>query len=463
MRVFKVSNKLNGIFHGSNIIWCVVFLFSQQIIVALSTLWIVCLSESIVKNQPFLIYLILFIASLFVVFIPGIYSLIYLEKAKFDSLNDYVGKFIAHFKNYPTLYSDNNFRSKQETWLTNEGQLVINEAFNIAYNWATSTINILFNIMVVGIVISLNLLISYVISFALLSLLFIFSRKNIAHAAESAQINRKSMYQILLSGWDNIVIGNDYNLNKWYSYFSNNFHLARKSAVSLEARTQLFSSLAMAAALLPVVGTIAWLFYINKDNSVLLAALVVTLPRQIQVLQNMHSLASYAFHWHGVKTKLINLMGSIKDIQWKNNEGIISDRIIWGEISINANNCEEKAESMDELLHLVQKNTKGRITIRGKNGSGKSTVVSLIKQILSEKAFYFPVNSNLVFNSFQNNKSTGEKIVSYIEELIENMSEKIIILDEWDANLDTNNLKEISTKIDSLSIKNCVIEIRHRG
>ena len=142
-----IDVKLNGIFRGTNTLCCLIFLLMQQIIVASSTLWIVYLSESIVKHQPFFIYLILFIASLFVVFIPGIYSLIYLEKAKFDSLNDYVGRFISHFKNFPTLHSDNSFKNKQENWLTNESQLVIKEAFDIAYNWASNTVNILFNIL----------------------------------------------------------------------------------------------------------------------------------------------------------------------------------------------------------------------------------------------------------------------------------------------------------------------------
>lgn len=51
---------------------------------------------------------------------------------------------------------------------------------------------------------------------------------------------------------------------------------------------------------------------------------------------------------------------------------------------------------------------------------------------------------------------------SQIKELVQNTTEKIYFLDEWDANLDDMNKQIISKLLAELSNTKCIIEVRHR-
>ena len=59
-------------------------------------------------------------------------------------------------------------------------------------------------------------------------------------------------------------------------------------------------------------------------------------------------------------------------------------------------------------------------------------------------------------------RSTGELLKEQVEEIYQNVEAKIILLDEWDANLDGLNQNRLSNLIDQIAQKKCVIEVRHR-
>lgn len=104
----------------------------------------------------------------------------------------------------------------------------------------------------------------------------------------------------------------------------------------------------------------------------------------------------------------------------------------------------------------------GRVTIRGENGTGKSTVLLLIQYELLSRSFYLPAQHHLSFNSIKANYSTGETLKLYIQEIFYKVEADCILLDEWDANLDKFNQSEISQLIDKLARSKTVVEVRHR-
>ncbi len=56
--------------------------------------------------------------------------------------------------------------------------------------------------------------------------------------------------------------------------------------------------------------------------------------------------------------------------------------------------------------------------------------------------------------------STGQRQVAMIE-TITNTNTSTLLLDEWDANLDTNNVAKMDRHLSALSRTRLIIEVRH--
>jgi ABC-type bacteriocin/lantibiotic exporter with double-glycine peptidase domain len=218
----------------------------------------------------------------------------------------------------------------------------------------------------------------------------------------------------------------------------------------------------MVLSLIPIAITFLWVF-LTTHNTAKLAALIATLPRQIQVIQYLEVLSTYTIYWHGIYAKLKSLISALLPVQ-KNYHDELMKRINKHELKLIFDNEPITFASILILIDDIKKMMKGRVTIQGKNGSGKTSLIILLKQILGEDAYYLPTNSRLFFEStIDNSLSTGQKMKAWLEEIERNILPiKVILLDEWNANLDDKNRKLISNVLDKLSKKCCVIEISHR-
>ncbi|MFZ4098995.1 MAG: hypothetical protein ACOYKZ_01535 [Chlamydiia bacterium] len=105
----------------------------------------------------------------------------------------------------------------------------------------------------------------------------------------------------------------------------------------------------------------------------------------------------------------------------------------------------------------------GRYTLRGANGSGKTSLLLLLKQQLGDQAFFLPAKHNLMFQSHSSEGSTGQLLRRSLQEIQDNIRVPLVLLDEWDANLDAQTAQQVSGEIDTLAQACCVIESRHRN
>jgi ABC-type transport system involved in cytochrome bd biosynthesis fused ATPase/permease subunit len=104
----------------------------------------------------------------------------------------------------------------------------------------------------------------------------------------------------------------------------------------------------------------------------------------------------------------------------------------------------------------------GRYTITGPNGAGKSSVLKLLKIHLKDEAFYLPAKHQLLFPTDTTQGSSGERTRRQLDEALTDESINILLLDEWDANLDAVNTTFLDEKIRDLTSKKIVIEVRHK-
>ena len=206
----------------------------------------------------------------------------------------------------------------------------------------------------------------------------------------------------------------------------------------------------------------------HKNSIVELSAFVVILPLLFMILSYTHQTLSLAFRWTMHRSKLAAVYKAIEST--KDSQASMERKVKWGRLMLSSSfsstenpdspNAAQPIMSQDDLLKYS--NQSGRFTIRGENGSGKSTTLMLIKKALAKKAFFLPTHSQLSFLSENNRYSTGESLKKRLEEILEQVEADVLLLDEWDANLDSENRARLSELIDELSRKKCVIEVCHR-
>lgn len=424
------------------------FLIGQQLIVGLSTYFIANLAIDIAQKDNFLINLGGFVLSLIIVYIPAYFATIFLEKSKFDLLNNYVQKFIMTFFGKTALLNNKELKDQSTVFISQESKAVVDDMLDFAFDGMALILNLLINILILGFFLDYNLLVAYIVGFLLVEFFIFYYQNKISKMSKISQKSRIYFIAILNKIWDNIIIFNRYNIGIFNHIYKNNFNRSKKYYIYSQSLNQLISSFGMILFMIPVLSLIVYLFIKNQNDYVFLSLLVATLPRQIQLLQMGQALVFHQTNFSSIKARFIGLQNSlnIPDID-------ILIRINFKEIFVN----NMPLSGFD--LNNLPKN--GRMTIRGRNGAGKSSFLLYLKTLLSDRAFYLPVSHDLFFHQ-NNKKSTGQKLFAHLMEIRNNKSDvDVIILDEWDANLDDVNKNYLDELINELAMEKLIVEVRH--
>jgi energy-coupling factor transporter ATP-binding protein EcfA2 len=100
--------------------------------------------------------------------------------------------------------------------------------------------------------------------------------------------------------------------------------------------------------------------------------------------------------------------------------------------------------------------------VRGPNGSGKSTFLLELKGANPDQVFYLPSSfEQLVWQGKQDGLSTGQRMMRILAEIRQMDEVKVLLLDEWDANLDQENTRLADDFLDALAREKVVVEVRH--
>lgn len=437
------------------------FLAIQQLIVASSSLWIILLINNIQTGSNFVIPLFLYLTSLVLPYIPGNIAVIYLEKWKYSMILNLSENFKATSQSNQAMWADKESKDTCLSVLSTEGITAISNFSDYVYALISTATNVLFNIFTLSILITWGLGISYCISLIAVAILMKFQKKYQEYLSDNAQEARISFFKTLLDSWDNIVLGNRYNLLLWEknsksassSYF--NRHL------NAEKFKQWFSILIAFLTFVPSFIVVILMLFENQSEPLILGAITVTLPRLFMILNFTYELLSLLFYWPSQKKIICNVRSAIGQVK---SYPSLSLRINWDKISYSTNHGEVKKDyPLLNFQEIINKSEYAcRITIRGENGSGKTTILLGIKNILQDQAFYLPVKHQLTFQNKISTHSSGESMRILLEEIKNHVEEKIILLDEWDANLDHKNQNHLSNLIDEIAKTRCVIEVRHR-
>lgn len=107
----------------------------------------------------------------------------------------------------------------------------------------------------------------------------------------------------------------------------------------------------------------------------------------------------------------------------------------------------------------------GRWTVRGPNGAGKSSLLALLKRERGDEAFLLPADSVLDIGGLDGRESsTGQAKDASLQAAEREVAAgkvRLLLLDEWNANLDTTLQRKHADILRRVSEHACVIEVLH--
>jgi ABC-type bacteriocin/lantibiotic exporter with double-glycine peptidase domain len=431
----------------------------EQLLVASSTIWIARLSQSISSKQPYFIWGLLFIVSLSVVYFPSTLKVYFLNRAKIASLRLYVEKFIILFTGFASFGRSQSFKNKVEPFLRMEAWVTLDEWFDLIGYFLSLALNIGLNIAAFVFVLGPVLGCAYLIVIPILLVFIFLSEKKTQSLSEKVQTDRCSLTQLLGNAWNTTLIGNKANVSFLKKCAQERFSSFDRAMAQNVLHLELTTTMSMLVSLVPVVGTIGWLAYSGEKDVAKLLVLVATLPRHVQIIQNLSDLMLFSLKFKSLQIRL---------------KGVFESLTLPEEID----ECEQYRGKVDKDATLVCfdgleiplrdagtcfRGEHGRITLRGQNGCGKSTFLYRLKEMVEDRAVLIPADGGLISeNTFGRELSTGQRIRELIRETRMASDYYMLLLDEWDANLDDSAMKQLSAEIEELSKRCLVVEVRHR-
>lgn len=440
----------------------------QQMLEASATFWLVQLTVQIATGGEFLPYLLIYLASLLFPYIPNCIGQIFKTSWKQSAQKSFVNSFVTANRNNIAEWGNKGIKEEKLSILTSEGPNTLNLFIDYAWDLYTYVLSVLFNILALSLVVEPLFAVSYGFSVACVIIIMKIKRRAQQQFTQKALIARVDLMQSLLAAWDNVLLGNEYNFRLWNDRTSQRLKRCLQRNVDLERFDQILAIFISLITSIPSLIIVIYSMLKYQGDMVKLTSFVVILPLLFMMLSYTYQTLSLIFRWGMHRSKLMTIYRALEPmpeqptklenkIKWPKIMATYSTRAPHDHISLTT---ARPILSHEDLVSHVS--SAGRLTLRGENGSGKSTALMLVKNALANRAFFLPTHSQLSFSAETNKYSTGESLRNRLIEIIEKVDVDVLLLDEWDANLDSENQEKLSHLIDQLAQKKCVIEVRHR-
>ena len=452
-----------------------------EALLSAATTWLVIKAGRDVTNDEFLIADLLWIlAAQSTSYVAGAISWMYAERAGFRGFARYMFRFAKDNRNEPRLLHNRQAREQVEPFLTGETFYTI---FHLVYEIEGQLkllLGLIFNSLVLGLEIDGSLPVAFGVVFVILMAMQWSVRRRVAdiYLENQRQNNRVTAHGY--TAWDNVFTGNSYNLHLWLKEFKMRMRDCLRAQIKAIMTREGLSAGGGIIALTIVFATMAYVAIRGAGDTALLIGLAATLPRQIEMTNQIHEFSNGWNDVLAVWTRFGGITGSMNP-QYDSD---FASRIKFDRLVLIYGDDLCLAATVPEAVEAVMGKQTGRINVRGGNGSGKSTLLTALKAELKNRAYYWPTNDRLAFQFAKGHEveeeiedaetgvkskkkkkrgfSSGERQIKSLQEIVRHTDARIYLLDEWDANLDAANRKIADDLVEELSARARVIEISHR-
>lgn len=453
-RVFFVESFRNRYFIG-----IVIFAVAVTGISASSVYFLSEFLEALTlsgRYQPW--YLIAFIACISFGFIPDIFVGRFFKQWSLSIRKKYID-FVCHRNFGRTDLWNEEEKDSRHTHFCKESPLVLEQSAGFILSIIILTLGLLFNSLGVMLVVDYRFAYAYIVMFILAGMLVAKSLNKVRKKAEESQDARVRVDSALMRSWDNIILGNLYSFSLWNNDFTRKFSLLRQKEVNQETYRSLISNGTGLLARLPVFALIIYLCHRRQTDIGALAILAATIPKQLAIMDTFANIVDHLTQGSELLAKLKGCFGVLR----ANDKELYltAGRINWHGLSFAHNKKEIILSSIADLEALTNGFSEGYYTIRGSNGSGKTTLLLQLKKRLADRAFLLPFRHQLNFAVDTRSVSAGEQCKLAMGELFTNLRADVLLLDEWDQNMDEANKRLAEQQIEKHSREYCIIDVRH--
>ena len=270
---------------------------------------------------------------------------------------------------------------------------------------------------------------------------------------------QQALIRVGATTWDNVVLGNKDNADRWAGDHQARSEFYFREARRAQAGRALQMSLSGLQWSVQSAVTMAAHSYTQNFPG---APPIISLDT-IGAWKNVGALASSVGRWtylqaqyldvtkkHARSTKHLALLGERQDLR---------ARIFPERITITGGSLEMTAAQL--LEDIDQLRAPGFYTLRGGNGSGKTTFLLDCKRHLGDDALLVPASHALNFPIEPGSSGqTARRILQYLREESERYG--VLLLDEWDSHLDDEARQDSTTLLEALAQTHSVVQGVHR-
>lgn len=463
--------SFQSLFFCRPLAWAFIFILVQQSIVASSTWFLSQVTTRINEPAQILSWLLGFVLCLALPYLPGVVALRKIAMVKNLAQLRILERLRTVIEGRSTLLSHQGEREKRFVFLQREGEDFVTQACDAGFDFTQTLFNVLLNIVSLVMVVHTALLPTYALSLILMIAAVRIGREPLTTATRQLRTARVNFENTRLKTWENLTIGNTLNTQRWNSSLAHQYQDFAKKRIHLLTIREVTSLISTWAAMVPVLAANVWMIY-KAHSGPEIALLVATLPRQLMVLNHIHILSSHSGLWHELRERFAGLQEALTDIT----PSVLQEhevRIDFSKIGLEAvedggKNLQSdtrfpRAKHSSDFVNWAQTKPQGRFRVKGNNGAGKSTLLRSLKETLGPDAFYLPAEHQALDFPVADGLSSGQRARSILECLQnpENQPPRVILLDEWDANLDTHHRMLLDSLIARLGEKHLVLEVRH--
>lgn len=427
----------------------------HQSIIASSAYFLTETIKRFQEGSEFSPFLMAYFASMIVPFIPGCASNVAMQAWANAAHAKLVSVFTSQYESRTDLYLNRELRDEVESVLSRNSFSVIFEYIGFLHSFASFSLNSLLSALVISLLLPSSLVGGYVVSILASFVMIMAITPLLSRESKKSQEAYARYGSALGKFWENTTLGNEYNYKRWSLAKAELGEVYYKSLLRLASIKQIGNCLLGFVTLIPTAYLIRAAVTSASLESAVVAAIIVNLTRIFHILNSFGALIYQMMEFGEMNASLSFVFRVANASPGKYVGGRMMEKI-----KLSVNHGAEK--DVDELMGYIGSQKSGRYTIRGKNGSGKTTFLMALKDRSPRKYFYLsPAIDQLAWEGEYQNLSTGQKIVQAFDEIKHIDGVHAFLFDEWDANLDQSNMARIDGLIDRLAESMVVVEVRH--
>jgi hypothetical protein len=442
------------IFKRKVAIVCVLLVAIHQSIVAGSTLFLTSTISKFQSGQDYFADLCFYLAAMAIPYLPGCASFVAMQRWINQAHQALVENFTSAVTSACPSYRNHTVRESVTAVLARNSFPVLKDYISFVHDLASFSLNSLLSISVIVFLLPGQLAGGYCLSLAVCFLIVIALQKTIAKTSSDCEYAYLQYSGALCDFWPNVALGNAHNESIWHDQRVSTGQRFYDTSNRLEALRQWGNVLLAAASLGPTMFLIISIVRDSTVEAAVIAALIVSLTRIFLIVNSLSTLVYRALDYASLHARIKVLFDAKANLF--DHEGTDTNVI---DVRVNGSIIRATSEGK----RLIAACTRGRFTITGANGSGKSTFLLALKREYGAACFLLPADcSGLAWKKDCHSLSTGQRLSEHLIEILQLENVQYILLDEWDANLDRDNIQSIEKILDTLSATRVIVEVRHR-